>query len=668
MRFCIFDFETRSRADLRKVGSGEYAQHKSTRILCVAYRIADSKQGLAKVPTHSWSPFLDPKAPKDFLEAILDPDTMLVAHNALFEQMVTRYVLGRYVPDPELREALRNLSPERWVCTAALAGAMALPRKLEGVGAALALPIQKDMEGHRLMLKLCKPRKLTKKNRRPWHGTRKDLLRLIEYCVRDLDTEVLVYLALPPLPPFERKVWVLDQEINLRGIRLDRELVIKVLGMIEEEKKVLNRETEELTLGELVTTNQRDGVLAWLESEGVKLPNLQAKTVGDAIKSGKLSEDARRILEIRQAISKTSTAKYHAMERRSRTDSLIRDYLVYAAASTWRWGGAGIQPQNFPRGSIKNTWAAAEILREGDLEWVRMLLGDPMNAFASCLRAMIIPRDGREFFCADYAAIETHVLFWIAHHEEGLRALRAKRDLYKEMASVIYATPAEKIAKDSRERFIGKESVLGCGYQMSGPTFRKNCIKKGVEVTEEIADLAVKKYREKHWPVPKLWYALQRAAIAAVRNPGKAYSINRTKWFMRGKDLFCELPSGRALCYPGAVIRFEPNKWMKEREPKLYHWGINSYTKKWELASTYGGKLTENVVQAVARDLLAAALVRIRDAGFEIVLHVHDEILAEAPKGTRELAEFEELMSRAPAWAGDCPVRVEGWKGPRYRK
>lgn len=676
--YCVYDFETRSRADLKRCGAYEYARDPSTRILCSSHHIGTRAELRAylerREQPREWSPFLPEEYPclDELIHALVDPNVILVAQNAFFEQVITRFVLPRYVKDQSWKKliaAIQSIPPERYLCTAALLGSLALPRRLEGGAKALGLPFEKDMPGHKLMLKYCKPRKPTKKNPALYHNNADDLRRLIEYCSHDTMAEIAVFLDLPPLIPQERKVWELDQKINWRGFKVDRELVAIVLRMIEEETSNLNAETADITMFELASAMQRDGLLDWLESEGVVLPNLQAKTVSDAIASGLITGDHKRVLEIRQAISKTSTAKYHGFIRRTVSDGCLRDNLVYHTASTGRWGGAGIQPQNFPRGiQGYNAWYGAEILRDGDLDLVRTLFGDPMNAFASCLRAMIVAREGKEFFCADYVGIELHVLFWMAKHEEGLRALRERIDMYVDMAVDIYGKPASEISKESRERFIGKESVLGCGYQMGGPTFRKNCIKKGVPISDEDAKLAVQKYREKHYPVKKMWYNTEKAAVAAVKNPGKKYTVNRVSWFVRGKFLFAELPSGRRLAYYGPEIKYERNKWAKELEPKLYHWGVDSLTKQWKFGPTYGGKLTENVVQAVARDLMAEAMLRIDSADFDIVLSVHDELLAEAETGKKTIEEFKELMAELPSWAEGLIVRVEGWSGKRYRK
>jgi DNA polymerase len=372
------------------------------------------------------------------------------------------------------------------------------------------------------------------------------------------------------------------------------------------------------------------------------------------------------MLELRQAVSKTSTAKYQAFEMRSRYDGRLRDILMYWAASTGRWGGKGVQPQNFPRGTIKNTIQAAGILAEGDLELVRMIYGDPMSAFSSCLRNMIVAPEGKVFDVADYAAIETRVLFWVANHEAGLKALREDRDLYCEQASDIYGRHITK--EDALERQVGKGVILGCGYQMGWKKFLQTCLSQGITIDEAIAQKAVTSYRTVNYPVVRLWDNTIRAAIAAVLNPKKRFKINHVTWFVENGFLWCELPSGRRLAYYGPEVRYEMTPWGDKR-PVLYHYGVNPVTRKWQSDKTYGGRLVENIIQAISRDLMAEAMLKIEATGiWEIVLSVHDELIGERKKGEGSNELFNELMSAVPAWGEGLPVKVEGWSGERYRK
>jgi DNA polymerase len=688
-KYLVLDYETRSEADLRKTGAFEYANHPTTQILCVAWRLGtrqslmaqlaakrswEARDALADEPNpfaaKLWSPaFKETSEAAEELDALLmDKDVILVAHNALFEQVITRFVLARKFLNGNLKE----IPHDRWICTAALAAALALPRNLEGACAALQLPIQKDMDGRRLILKYCKPRKLSKNNKNKWHNSAGDLRRIMLYCQNDVDAETLLFLTAPPLSEKERKVWLLDQKINFRGFEVDRPLVKAALQLISEETINLNRETTEMTGGRPGSTTQRDAVLKWLHREGVFLPDLRAKTVSDAIKEGLVEGEPRRLLEIRQAVSKTSTKKYSAFETRSRTDGRVRDILVYHTASTGRWGGSGVQPQNFPRGTIDDTTLAAEVLRTGDLECVRLIYGNPMDVLSSCLRAVIRAPEGRELFCADYAAIEARVLFWVAKHATGVKSFLEDRPVYEEMATVIYGLEdIKEVTKPQRQ--VGKQSFLGCGYGMGWKKFLQTCKHFGMEVDEETAQAAVSAYRSFHRPVVTLWSNLEKAAIAAVKRKGTKYTINRTKWWvdkLPGTDfeiLWCQLPSGRKLSYPRPEVRFEPTSWGDKR-PVLYHWSQNTLTRQWECTSTYGGKLSENVVQAIARDLMAEAMLTIERAGYELILSVHDELLAERQIGEGSVKEFEKLMGALPPWAEGCPVKVAGWSGHRYRK
>lgn len=675
--YLILDYETRSEADLRKLGSFEYANHPTTQILCVAWRLGTRtlmREHLSRtVKPKIWSPaFHGPDSLGELLQYLFDPKIKIVAHNALFEQAITRHVLSRRLKNPDDKMALGTLPHDRWICTASMAAALALPRNLEGACAALKFSIQKDMDGRRLILKYCKPRKPSKNNPSKWFSSARDLRRIMLYCQNDVDAETMLFLTVPQLTPEEREVWLLDQKINFRGFQADRELVKTALKLIAEETLHLNQETTRITNGRPGSTTQRDSVLKWLHGEGVFLPDLRAKTVSDAIKEGLVDGNAKRILEIRQSVSKSSTKKYAAFEARSRTDGRVRDFLIYHTASTGRWGGSGVQPQNFPRGTIDDPTLAVDILRSNDLEFIRLIYGRPMDVLASCLRSVIKAPNGRELFCADYAAIEARVLFWIAKHNAGLKSFIDNRPIYEEMAAHIYNIDyIENVTKLQRQ--VGKQAFLGCGYGMGWKKFLQTCKHFGIEVDEETSQVAVSAYRSLHFPVVKLWGNIERAAIEAVKRKGTRFKINFTKWWVEclpGTDyefLWCELPSGRRLAYAKPEVKYEPTPW-QEKRAVLYHWGVNPLSRQWEPSGTYGGKLTENVVQAISRDLMASAMLRIEETGYDLILTVHDEILAERQKDKGTVEEFSNLMADLPPWAKGCPVRVEGWKDERYRK
>jgi DNA polymerase len=655
--YLCLDYESRSECDLKKVGAAEYARHPSTEILCVAWRTG-TRETLAKETTH----ILDIKLrPHDIKRKLLvdllnNPHIGIVAHNAGFEQVITEFVLGKHVT------GLKPVARSRWICTAALAATHALPRNLEGACSVLGLEHQKDPEGRKLIRRHCVPQKITKTQTRKWNDDPRSLERLSLYCARDVTAMAGLFLRLPPLTPTERAVWELNQLINLRGLFVDRPLVATILKMIEVETESLISEAWSITGGIYPTQNAQ--IRKWCALNGAVLPNTQKKTIDDAIESGLVSGLVARVLQIRQSVSKTSTGKYAAFEQRSASGSRLRDLVMYHGASTGRDTGTGVQPHNLPRGTLGDLYdLAVDVVMTGDLEWVRALLGDPMSAFSSLLRAVIRATPGLTLYCGDFNAIEARVVFWLAGHQRGLDLFTGGRDPYREMAARIYSKQVKYVTDE--ERALGKSVILGCGFGMGAAKFEMTCKNNHIPITTELAELAVQTYRTTNAPVPQLWKNLERAAIAATRNPGKRYAINRTTWFVRDDFLYCELPSGRRLAYYEPIIKIEATTWGHEREV-LYHGSVNPKTKQWESTGTYGGKLCENVTQAVARDIMVEAQLRTHAAGYIALISVHDELLNERTAGTIE--EFEALMTQLPSWAKDLPIKVKAWSGVRYRK
>lgn len=563
---------------------------------------------------------------------------------------------------------------ERFMCTAVLGAVCALPRKLEGVTAALKLDHQKDKEGHNLMLRWSKPKKPSKKDPSTRYTNNFD--RLVKYCEYDIYAETDLLLTLPPLTDKERALWIFDQKINFRGIKIDRDLVNKTLKLIGQEKKILKDRLQVLTEGFVESAGQRAVLLNWLRDNGLDLPNTKAKTVDDAIESGEAVGIVKEVLQICKKLNKTSLRKYNVFLAHTTSDSLARLALNFHAASTGRWGGTGPQFHNLPRGTLKRKIEddkevdlapmAAKLIKNGaDLEFIRSIFGDPIEVFVSIIRCMVIPPEGYDLNVADFAAIEARGVFWLADHEEGCKAFREGRKMYEEMAVDIFNVKFEKVTKD--QRFVGKQTILGSGYGMGWKKFQSSCADFGQEVSDKVAKDSIRTYREKHKPVVTLWSNIEKAAISAVKNPRKTFKINHTEWFMDGKFLCVRLPSGRCLRYYGPSIRTQRTPWGTKTEV-LYHWGVNSKTKKWEMQKTWGGTLVENVVQGICRDLMALAMTRIEKAGYKIILTVHDEILGLSKKGFGSIEEFVKLMEQVPKWAEGFPIKVEGWRGDRYRK
>lgn len=687
LKYLIHDFETFSEADLKKVGAWRYSKHQSTQVMCLAWKYGTWDQLAAgECPTYSYASRLrETKHGGDFLhfldilqEAKRTRRVKLVAHNAMFERFIIQNVLARKC----IMVDIADIPPDRFICTAAQAAALSLPRKLEDVGRVLKLSVQKDKEGHRLMMKHSKPRKPTKNNPSTRHEDEDEFLKVVDYCVTDIDVEAQLLLSLPRLCKTERRVWALDQKINQTGFAVDRKAVKNVLEMIDSETARLKDQIAVLTNGRIQSTKQTQKLHAWMRQRGVALPNLQAKTVAEALDAGLATGRVAKVLRVSQSLSKASTAKYKVFEIRSRGDGRLRDSLLYHGAGPGRWSGAGVQPQNFPRGTLKPE-ALAELIpliHAKDLETIRLLFGDPMTAFSNALRSMIRASEGTVLDVADYSAIEARVLFWVAKHVRGCEAFANGAKMYEELAAAIFNKNVKTISEDSIERFVGKQATLGCGYQMGWEKFIGTCENFGQEVSEEIAKRAVYTYRKKHKPVVKLWDNFERAAIAAIRGRGKGYTINRVTWrletFGGHPYLTALLPSGRKIGYFRPSVRKVTKTHGKGKKKKtwtkdtVHYWGQDSKTRKWVEESTYGGKLTENVVQGIARDLMAASMLRIDETGkWAIVLTVHDELVAERDVfagGT--LDEFKKLMEALPDWAEGCPVKVAGFSTERYRK
>lgn len=720
------DFETQSECDLKKSGAFEYSMHPTTRVLCMAFKFPHYKNALLFKFEQMQKPYksFSPEFRIIWERAIKEPQFIFSAHNSFFETCIYNNVLVRRLGWP-------TIPIEKRRCTAAKAAAMAIPRNLADAGAVMKLKVQKDYEGHRVMLKLCKPTSAWKQ----WNDVQNELKAgrrlgfkkqkiaekeeplkfwtpetaphdfsvLYKYCMIDVESEEQLDNALPDLNPFEQKLWFIDQKINLRGIKVDMDVVNKISGIMEAENRTMNNELDILTMGLVSSGNARNAILDFLTVEGLEMPDLRAKTVDDFLANGKATGDAKKILEIRRALSKSSTAKYHTFQRRAKTDGRVRDLLLYHGASTGRWGGVGIQPQNFPRGIIKNIFEAIDRIKTCTVDELKLLYGENlMPLFSSVLRGMFVSTPGMEMHVQDWNAIECRITFWLAGHEEGLQMFRDGRDPYKEMAVDIYTKGLLDINDDERQ--VGKAAVLGCGFQMGEKKFITSAWDVyRARVTKEVSRIAVKAYRKKHYPVTEMWANYNDAAIQAVENPSKKYRVGKVKFYMEGNFLKIELPSTRKLAYAYPKIEMGTVVKMKEKDgeinyvsnvsdfkaalsrgakkvdsfksKRLTYMAVNHKAKKidceipkWTREKTYGGKLTENIVQAVARDLLAAAIVRADKYRYDVLMHSHDEMVSEKAPNPMNEKGYKRIMEMLPAWAEGLPLKASGWMGDRYKK
>ena len=671
----ICDFETFSELDVRDVGSNAYAEHHSTEILCLSWGRPGEKKRI-------WYPGMP--VPQELIDHI-NAGNPIEAHNCGFERAVWIHKFAPLFGVPV---------PTRWIDTMAACAYRGLPLGLDQVGDVLDLPVKKDKRGKYLLQKLSRPRKPTKKDPST-RCTDFDLLEeLYEYCIQDGEAEDKLGETLGDLPISEYACWVLDQRINMRGIRVDMEAVLAAIDIVDKVATRYEAELQQLTKGAIQKASQAAKLLEWVQANGIKgMPNLQANTIEEMLKMDWIDPTCRRVLEIRQILSRASTAKLLKFRDCTNADGRIRGLLQWHGAGTGRWSGRLVQPQNFPRGSIKAKLQELlfEVIKTRDVDMLELHFGDPMEAIASALRGMFIAAEGKKLYVADFSAIEARVVMWLAGQMDALEAFRKYDrkegpDIYCFMASKIYQRAIDK-EKDPEERQLGKITILGCGYQMSGAKLQLQAEQSyGVKISLETAEMLVKVFRETYDTVPQLWRGLEDAAIRAVMRKGSAEYKSPTGVMIRfsyetdsaGNWLTMRLPSGRKLWYfnPGLEKKDIQYRDKETGETKcftklslFYEGRDNKKGGSWGKVYTYGGMLTENAVQAIARDLMVSAMWRVEKAGYPVILSVHDELVSEREDDGKDHREFEHLVAGPnPAWAAGCPVAAEGWCGKRYRK
>ena len=666
MKKLTIDFETRSAADLKKIGAAAYAQHPTTEVICLALKW----EGVS--PAHWYSPefaslvqncdigkCISSAAVKEW---VYEAD-IIEAHNAQFEYFIWKYVMPRY--------GFGMFDTSKLRCSAAIAAAYGLPRDLDGACRVAGVVQQKDTDGYRLMLSLCKPRKALKaekladpdwESKLYWRGTPDEFARLGHYCMQDVRAEEALSNAIPDLSPSEQKLWNLDLQINDRGVRVDVPACEAIIDGVNHHTANLKQEFQHMT--GLDSPTQRDATLKHLLALGVQMDGLRKADVEKALASTE-HETAKRILEIRKSLSKSSTAKYTKFLEAKGNDDRIRGCLMFHGAGTGRWAGRLIQPQNFPRGSFSDVEPCISHFLAGDMEAVKLFYGDPMAAASTCIRPMIVPEEGKDFICADYSSIEGRVLAWLAGEETALDVYRSGRDPYKVSASAVYNKRYEEITKSERQ--IGKVAELALGYNGGKVAFQQMGISYGVHVGDDKAQEIVTKWRASRPMTTKFWKEIERACMLAVQKPGITYEYRAIKFKVVKGNLAMRLPSGRLLWYQNPRIMDRMKVW-GDVLPTVVYDGVNPETKKWADLELYGGLLTENAVQAISRDLLVSGMFAVEAAGYEIVFHVHDELVSEAPEGFGSVEEFESLMCTLPAWAEGLPIKAEGWRGKRYKK
>lgn len=670
------DFETRGTIDLKDVGVDVYSRHPHTVPWCLGYAFGGEAPEI-------WMPGQPcPERVRQHIES----GGVFVAHNAPFELAIWNNIM---VP----RHGWPRLSPKQVRCTMAMAYAMALPGSLEKAAAAVGISEQKDLAGGRLMMQMAKPRLLPKpgttdpagqdswENQKPqWWDEPNKLAALYEYCKQDVRVERELEKRLLALSPSEQTVWKLDYDINQRGVYIDRAAIKAAIAVVEREADRLNGDIRSATGNFVGFTTEVARITEWLRTRGVRLDGVAKADVLDLLANAELPDDCRNVLRIRQEAGKSSTAKLKKMLSAVSADGRIRNTTQYHGAGTGRWAGRRIQPHNMPRGTI----SAPEVNHLLNLlpiiataEWIRyanFFHGSALDVISSCLRGFICAAPGHDLISVDFANIEGRVLAWLAGEDWKLGAFRAQDngtgpEIYLVAAKMIWGLD---FTKDDPERQHGKVAELACGYGGGVGAFQTMAKTYLVKVSDTLADEIKTRWRKRHPATVQYWYDLEYAAKAAVLNPGEPFGAGpdkrRVAFKTKGSFLFCRLPSGRILCYPYPKIKPTETPWGEMRD-QLHFMGVNEKN-QWVEMHTYGGSLSENVTQAVARDLLVEAMQRLTAAGAKVVLHVHDEIVIEVPKTSpaHAQAEAQRITAVVPAWTAGLPVSTKGWRRKRYGK
>ena len=652
------DIETYSSEDI-KAGAFKYMEAPDFEILLVAYAWNDGPVHVIEMGRTDYCTY-----PVDFDEEIylelqdviaglLSPDVVKVAHNSAFERGAFARWLGKDMP------------PEEWEDTMILAAMNGLPMSLDDAGAALQLRDQKIKEGTLLINYFCKPCKPTIANggrtrNLPEHAPDK-WERFAEYCRRDVEVCQAIYQRLHrfPVPDWERKVWALDARINERGVLIDPELVNAAIAVDEAFREEHTAELQKLT--HLDNPNSVAQLKEWLEGVGVFCESLNKATVAD-LRGAVPDPTTRRVLELRQLLGKTSTKKYEAMTLSAGKDHRVRGLMqYYGAGRTGRWAGRLVQVQNLPQNHLDQIGEVRELVRERDLETLEMLFDNVPDVLSQLIRTAFVAKPGHTFLVSDYAAIEARVIAYLAGEKWRMDVFAQGGDIYCSSASQMFKVPVVKHGENGHLRQKGKIAELACGYG-GGVGALKAFGADKMGLTEDEMLQIVTQWRQASPTIPRFWRDTENAAKRALENPGRTFTLPcGVKYLRDANALRCRLPSGRILSYWDARIE-EYN----DRASIVFR-GQNQTTRKWEKTETWGGKLVENIVQAYARDCLAVALLRLDEAGYNITFHVHDEIIAEAPEGSR-WEDMAEIMGRPISWAPGLILRGDGYSTKFYMK
>ncbi len=643
------DIETYSSNDLTSCGVYKYVEAPDFTILLFAYSIDGEKAQCIDLASGE-------VLPDWIIAALTDPDVLKTAFNAAFERICLTKYLGLSKP----------LDPAQWQCTMVLAARMGLPLSLGQCGEVLHLAEGKMTEGKALIRYFSVPGKNGKRHLPADAPDKWQTFK--DYNNRDVDVEQAICKRVRRLQPaaFDEQLYVADQEINDRGVMIDQVLVDAAARFDDEYKAELLKQAQEMTGME--NPNSPAQIKDWISQvTGFTVASLNKKNLDDLEKQLIYWPKAQQVLAIRREMGKTSNKKYSAMQTCVCKDGRIHGLLQFCgAARTGRWAGRLVQVQNLPQNHLESLDYARYLVKQGDLDEFEMNYGNVTQVLSELIRTAFIAAPGHTFHVCDFSAIEARVIAWLAGEEWVLDVFRSNGDIYCANASRMFKVPVEKHGQNAALRQKGKIATLALGYG-GGVSALEAMGGSKLGLTEDEEKEIVKLWRDSNPRIVKMWGIIEKAAISAIKT-GKSVTVHRgiqigRRWGM----LTITLPSGRTICYPRAVIETEYNDgWRGDHEIIEYE-GLNQTTKKWGSIRTYGGKLTENIVQAVARDILGIVILRAREKGLPVVFHIHDEIIVEATPD-QTLDQVEALFSEPIDWCRDLPLKGAGYSTPYYLK
>ena len=663
LRHLSIDIETKSSVDIGKAGLYRYAQSEDFEVLLFAYQMDDGEVELVDLAQGE-------QIPENVQLTLKDATVVKHAYNAAFEW----YCLNRAGYETPL---------EQWRCTMIHGLYCGYTAGLDATGKAIGLPQdkQKLTTGKALIRYFCVPCKPTKSNgNRTWnlprHAPEKwELFK--EYCKQDVVTEhaILKRLNYFPVPEEEQELWQQDIRMNAFGVRVDSKLIEGALTIDGVSSAELTEEAINIT--GLQNPNSTVQLKAWVEKElsdrlevDVELPGLRKEDVSMLLERNNLPKEIRRVLEIRQQLGKTSIKKYVAMKTAKGADERVRGLTQYYGANrTGRWAGRLVQLQNLPRNYLKTLDYARQLVKEKNYDGIRFLYGNVPDTLSQLIRTAFIPSEGHKFVVADFSAIEARVIAWLAGEQWVNEVFATHGKIYEATASQMFHVPIEKIVKGNPEyslRQKGKVATLALGYQGgTAALIAMGALNMGL-AEEELPDI-VQRWRNANPRIRDLWYAVEQAALTTMQT-AQPQGINGLIFRYEGELMYgqsfltVQLPSGRKLFYPKPFLK--ENQFGKMA---IHYYTVGQQTKKWEVASTYGGKMTENIVQAIARDCLAETLRRIEQLGLQVVFHVHDEVIIDAPMEVT-VEQICDLMAEPISWAPGLLLKGAGFESSYYMK